>query len=197
MKKALLLALFGMFLAIQPAWAEEMPTYGPNTPSPQPVLDTPHSLLQPVYRFWSSTHKAHFYTMSKNEKKHIEKVYSQNVWRYEGVACKAFREKIPNTAPVYRFWSNVNERHFYTMNKDEKDALVNGAYPEAKWCYEGIAWYAEEDPKRNNNPVYRFYSQANKVHFYTMSKDEKDALIKGVYQEAKWRYEGIAWYGRD
>ena len=42
--------------------------------------------------------------------------------------------------PVYRFWSGELGCHFYTMDKDEKDKLVD-VYSHV-WTFEDIAWYA-------------------------------------------------------
>lgn len=41
---------------------------------------------KPVYRFWSSAHTAHFFTMSEAEKNQIIQTYPESVWKYEGVA---------------------------------------------------------------------------------------------------------------
>ncbi len=153
------------------------------------------STSKPIYRFWSDEQKAHFYTMNKSEKEFMERTYPQNVWRYEGVGYQSFDKEAFFNTPIYRFWSDTNRKHFYTMSKAERDMIINGAYPEAKWKYEGIAWYAEKSKKSNNKPVYRFYSQNKKAHFFTISKAEKERTEK-IYPEEEWRYEGIAWYGR-
>ena len=42
--------------------------------------------LSPIYRFWSDTQRGHFYTISSDEKNHIQATYPTNVWRYEGIA---------------------------------------------------------------------------------------------------------------
>lgn len=42
----------------------------------------------PVYRFWSSTYKGHFYTVSEAEKNNVISTMS-NIWTYEGIAYYA------------------------------------------------------------------------------------------------------------
>lgn len=45
----------------------------------------------PVHRFWSTTKQSHFYTISESEKDQIIDTYDERVWRYEGVAFRAFQ----------------------------------------------------------------------------------------------------------
>jgi hypothetical protein len=39
--------------------------------------------------------------------------------------------------PVYRFWSQVLECHFYTVSEEEEDNLIKN-YPHI-WTFEGVA----------------------------------------------------------
>lgn len=104
--------------------------------------DATDSNARPVYRFWSPTLFTHFYTISRDERDKLIDKFSA-VWAYEGVAFHAFPVGgEPDWAkPVYRFWSAVNETHFYTISESERDKLL--ADP-ATWIYEDIAWYAGE-----------------------------------------------------
>ena len=47
----------------------------------------------------------------------------------------------------------------------------------------------------NTTPIYRFYSNKAKAHFFTISESEKDFIISnyesGIWD---WRYEGVAYY---
>ena len=96
------------------------------------------------------------------------------------------------TSPVYRFWSPVNSRHFYTMVEAEKDKLID-IYAHV-WTYEGIGYYAfaAEDSEPGLVPVYRFWSPVLVAHFYTISESERDKLIN-IYPHV-WTPEGIAFY---
>lgn len=95
-------------------------------------------------------------------------------------------------AEVYRFWSPVSSRHFYTIDLAERDKLINN-YADV-WTYEGVAYYAfatEADP--NVTPVYRFWSPSLGSHFYTTSRAERDKLTD-LYSPDIWTYEGVAFY---
>jgi predicted phosphodiesterase len=93
--------------------------------------------------------------------------------------------------PVWRFWSPVLGRHFYTLNDAEKQLLLS-EYAHV-WTYEGVAFRAfasNDDP--NLAPVYRFWSGLLSAHFYTLYEGEKDWLITN-YPDV-WTYEGVAFY---
>jgi pimeloyl-ACP methyl ester carboxylesterase len=80
-------------------------------------------------------------------------------------------------APVFRFWSPVHSRHFYTASRSERDTL-RADYPED--CEPGLA------------AVYRFWSPSLSGHFYTISEAEKDMLIRDF--PSVWTFEGTAFY---
>jgi hypothetical protein len=92
---------------------------------------------------------------------------------------------------VFRFWSPVASRHFYTISVAERDHVI--ATYEAHWTYEGPAFLAyATDHVDGLVPVYRFWSPTLLSHFYTISEEEKDSVIVN-YPEV-WVYEGIAFY---
>ena len=93
-------------------------------------------------------------------------------------------------APVYRFWSPLTERHFYTINRGERDKLIRD-YSYA-WTYESIAFYASTCPLDGVVPVYRFWSEKRCSHFWTI--DEKEAQKLAREAPDLWAYEGIAFY---
>jgi len=101
--------------------------------------NTPGSL--PVYRFWSQSASAHFYTISEAEKDGLIRDFP-HVWAFEGTAFYAYPEgaQPAGTSPVYRFWSDASSSHFYTISEAERDILVRD-FPHV-WTLEGIAWYA-------------------------------------------------------
>jgi hypothetical protein len=93
--------------------------------------------------------------------------------------------------PVYRFWSPVLSRHFYTISGTERDKLVNN-YAHV-WSYEGIVYYAFADGAQPGvAPVYRFWSGTLNTHFYTSSVNEKTKLIDNF--SATWTFEGVGFY---
>ena len=98
---------------------------------------------QPLYRFWSPIFGGHFYTASEAEKNDVISKYP-GVWNYEGAVGWVLPNKDtrrPNAMPVYRFWSNQYNRHFYTISEAEKNDVIS-KYP-GVWNYEGIAYWAE------------------------------------------------------
>jgi hypothetical protein len=97
--------------------------------------------LKPVYRFWSGDLGVHFYTISEQEKDVVIRDYTYT-WTFEGIAFYAYPpgQQPAGALPVYRFWSQVGSRHFYTISEQEKQMIVDQyAY---YWGLEGIAWYA-------------------------------------------------------
>jgi len=96
----------------------------------------------PVYRFWSDLYSGHFYTSSEEERDLVIELYSDDVWRYEGVAYYAYNSPTDTTSPVYRFWSDLFTHHFYTASEEERDLVIE-LYSDDVWRYEGVAYYAE------------------------------------------------------
>ncbi len=147
---------------------------------------------QAVYRFWSPKNESHFYTASDAEKNYVINNYDDYTWTYEGIAYYAFINQQDNSYPVYRFWSAKNQTHFYTINNNEKNIVINN-YDDYVWKYEGIAFYAYINKYNNNRPLYRFWSPRNESHFFTASYNEKMNVINN-YDDYIWKYEGIGFY---
>lgn len=92
---------------------------------------------------------------------------------------------------VYRFWSPVTGKHFYTTSEDEKNVLVNEY--STTWTFEGLAFRATTAaPLPGLSPVYKFWAKDGQTQFYTISEAEKDSLL-GAYAHA-YRYDGVAFY---
>jgi hypothetical protein len=110
---------------------------------------------------------------------------SHNEGQYSAAAS------VTTPGPVYRFWSPVLQRHFYTIKEGEKNKLINN-YSDT-WTYEQVAYYAfagTTDPSAA--PVYRFWSASLKTHFYTIQEGEKNKLLS-QYADV-WTPEGVAFY---
>lgn len=147
--------------------------------------------LLPVYRFWSDSKKHHFFTINHSEKANIQNTYSSNVWRYEKPSFFASRSEVCDGTPVYRFWSDTKQGHFYTINEGERNAII-ATYASNIWRYEGVAYCAHNSPI-TSTPVYRFWSDTQQGHFYTADASERDNIINS-YPSNVWRYEGIAFW---
>ena len=98
----------------------------------------------------------------------------------------------PNARPVYHFTSETLTPHFYTIDRAERDKLID-EQPDV-WTYEGRAFSAYPEGKQPDGatPVYRFWSDLLGTHFYTMNESEKEAFLKDYPDLCQ--YQGIAWY---
>ena len=82
----------------------------------------------PVYRFYSAGFQSHFYTIDPAERDRILAQWSRD-WSYEGVAYTAYRTQVAGTVPLYRFWSDSFNGHFYTASQSERDR-VRATWPD-------------------------------------------------------------------
>lgn len=145
-----------------------------------------------VYRFWSDEKQTHFYTASAAERDFVMRNYPSFVWRYEGVGFGAFAEPTAGTVPVFRFWSNTGQSHFYTASAVERDFVIAN-YPDDVWAYEGVAFhvYPVTASTSETRVVDRFWSPRHQNHFYTASASESE-FVKQAYPDFTWTFEGSA-----
>lgn len=92
--------------------------------------------------------------------------------------------------PVYRFWSPRFHGHHFTISEAEK-ANIERTWPD-DWDYEQVAYYAFEKQAPGTVPVYRFWSEKHKGHFFTISEAEVKEM--GERWPGVWESEGIAFY---
>ncbi len=88
--------------------------------------------------------------------------------------------------PVYRFWNDNTNDHFYTISESERDKLIE----QGEYKYEGIEFYVFDSKEADTSPIYRLWSSSRTDHHYTASAGEKDRLL-GI---EGWEYERIAFY---
>jgi len=99
--------------------------------------------------------------------------------------------RVDTFTDVYRFYSDSKKTHFYTISKAERNSILQN---DKSWDFEGEAFTASSEASASSpSPVYRFYSENYGGHFYTISEQEKDALIAN---DPNWAFEGIAYYAR-
>jgi len=96
-----------------------------------------------------------------------------------------------NYLPISRFWSNMYNGHLYATGEEAKSVIRD--YPSNIWKYEGIVYHAFRTNVIDTLPVYRFWSDTYRSHFYTQSEDEKNYVISN-YPTNIWRYEGVVFY---
>ncbi|MCI1833697.1 MAG: hypothetical protein LKI78_02530 [Bifidobacterium tibiigranuli] len=87
--------------------------------------------------------------------------------------------------PVYRVYNRRSGLHHYTMNADERYALIN-----LGWSDESTSFYAAGQGSSSGlAPVYREYNPHNGNHNWTLNQAEHNKLVS-----LGWRSEGVAWY---
>lgn len=147
-----------------------------------------------IFRFWSDLHQHHFFTISAAEKDQVVATFADNVWRLEGVGFQGFTEQSAGLLPVYRFWSDQKQVHFYTISEAEKDNVV-ATFADDVWRLEGVAYYAYSTPQADNAsmPLYRFWSDTMQGHFFTTSAEERDQIL-ATFPDNVWRLEGTAFH---
>jgi hypothetical protein len=148
-----------------------------------------------VHRFWSDKLQTHFYTISESEKAYVLATYA-NTWAYEGTVFQASELSggtcASGLSPVYRFWSDPLQRHFYTISTTERD-YVMANYPNTWNNYEGAVYCASTTPQVGTIPMYRFWSDSKSAHFYTVSSSER-AFVSANWG-ATWNHdEGLVFY---
>lgn len=149
-----------------------------------------------VHQFWSDKNQNHFYTARDDEKNTVLGTYPPSVWKYERIAFRALDTQleypgVKEVVPVYRFWSDNLQGHFYTIDESERQRLIDN--PSLGWKYEFIAFKAlKTQIGQYTMPLFRFWSDKLQAHFYTISTSERDDLINNPNR--MWKYEGIVFY---
>jgi hypothetical protein len=93
---------------------------------------------------------------------------------------------------VFRFWSPVLSRHFYTVSDLERRRLIRD-YGDV-WVYEEGAGFETfvDDSNPDTRPVHRFWAPEHGTYFYTIDEQEKNRLIDE--HSDVWVYEGVVFY---
>jgi hypothetical protein len=122
----------------------------------------------------------------KYEVRTRDKSTNQNVTAYSASASAA------TASPVYRFWKQSDNTHFYTIKESERLKLIKN-YSDV-YTYEGVAFYAyvKDLPPAGTLPVYRFWKPSDSTHFYTIDEGERQKLIKDY--SSVYTFEGVAYY---
>lgn len=143
---------------------------------------------QPVYRFWSEYNKTHFYTINADERNGLIFTHPPQEWRYEGPVYYAFTANTAGATPLYRFWSDTYHGHFYTVDSNERDYVINN-YPQNVWKYEDVAFYVYPlSYSGSSQTVDRFWSDTYHHHFYTANQSESNNVQTTMSNI--WTYEG-------
>lgn len=156
----------------------------------------------------SPASSSYFYTVSADEAAYVR---SQANWPWvEKTATFEAAHSNPNDAvPVFRFWSDKTQSHFFTISAAEKAQIIDWSSTGKNgydWKYEGENFkvYTSSTPTdalgKAAIPVYRAwmddkdFNPANGVvggHFFTADRAAYDAMVKLVGVTG----EGVAFYG--
>lgn len=94
----------------------------------------------------------------------------------------------PVTAsPLYRFYNNSCDYHFYTADPDER-----ANQKKQGWTEEQMVGYVFRQPAPGTAPLYRLHKYLGGCdsYFYTLNKSEAD----NAAQNLAWTFEGVACY---
>jgi hypothetical protein len=89
---------------------------------------------------------------------------------------------------VWRFYSKKYRGHFFTIDEEEKQNLID---TNPNWKFEGGAYKAYTNQAPGTVPLYRFYSKKYSGHFFTIDEEEMETVRD---TNPNWKYEGIAYY---
>jgi endo-chitodextinase len=140
----------------------------------------------PVYRFYNSTTRAHFYTASRSERDSMRA--TNTAFTYEGTVFGALTSEMDGAIAVFRFFNTVTKAHFYTADPRERDYVI--ATFGSQVPYEGIAYYVYPKESAKGRNLYRFYGTVTKVHFFTATEAERDLVLA---TQPTYTYEGVAY----
>lgn len=150
-----------------------------NRPNLRQMISRSGTLVRtvPLYRYWNPQIGDHFYTTNWRE---LER--GRSGWRYEGIQCYVFPQRIRGSVPLYRYWNPRIGDHFYTTNWHELGRGRSG------WRYEGVQAYVFSGRPASTVPLYRYWNPRIGDHFYTTNWRELRLGRSG------WRYESIQCY---
>ena len=141
-----------------------------------------------IYRFFNRETGSHFYTASEIEKNSVINNLSNYI--FEGVAYEAADPiaGMDSASVVHRFLNQNTGVHLYTIDKIEKDYIVENL---SNYSYEGEVFTAYGSQVEETIPIYRFYNSAIDAHFYTASDIERENVENNLLN---YSYEGVAYY---
>ncbi|NBC32949.1 MAG: hypothetical protein GVY13_09770 [Alphaproteobacteria bacterium] len=141
-----------------------------------------------VHRFFNSESGRHFYTASKDEGEFV----LNNIDSFVLEEASSFFSASPvefGASPVFRFFNEDTGVHFYTINEDEKDFVIQN---NDQFVFEGTgfhAWDTEIAPT-NSSEVHRFFNPGTGSHFFATS--EEAAFVQENLPQ--FQYEGVAFH---
>jgi len=165
--------------------------YIPSNPFPGSIT---------IYRFFNPLASDHFYTTHENE---LDSKHHQSPIKYsqEGILGYTIKSDAPRlivpgsyfTKPVYRYFQERFLDHFYTTDSTEIGTTSFGKYGNHEYKCEGVAFKVSAVQIEDTVPIYRYWNEKDKDHFYTTNIKEIDITTVGM-EKGGWKCEGIVGY---
>lgn len=143
-----------------------------------------------LHKFYQIENGSYFFTASPEEAAAVFNNLPN--WKYQGPAFITLGDpKGKGNKPVYRFRNKYANTHFYTITESEKANVIATL---SDWYeHEGVAFFGRTDQPKGYKPVYRFWLAKTASHYFTISENEKEYLIR--YADPEYiAYEGVAWF---
>jgi len=144
--------------------------------------------LAPVNRYYNEATHDHHYTANP-----VENV-TQYGYKHEGVLGYIVAQQSPGTIPVFRYWNEQTKDHFFTTNPQEIGTTTEGQTGNHGYKSEGILGFVLQSQADTFVPVYRYWHEGNKDHFYTTNAGEIGATNPGQVGNHGYKSEGISYY---
>lgn len=140
----------------------------------------------PVHRFFQFDRGFHFYTISEAEREDItdRSATGELQYNYENVAFNVLASdtdtltgaSIEGALPVYRFFNTQTGAHFYTMDENEKNVIIDTL---DNYNFEGEAYYAfaSESAILETVPLYRMLNTQTGSHLFTINRGEFETIL--------------------
>lgn len=157
-------------------------TQAPTTPEPE-ATDVPEAPAEEAPGEVEPATPAPAQTESTEAPAVVEATQEAPIAELESAAS-------PGPVAVYRFWSPKHGSHFFTADVNERNAVAEN-WP-GVWAYEKVAFGAYTEQVPGTQPVYRFWSEVYKTHFYTISETEKNTILERWPND--WKLEGVAYW---
>jgi hypothetical protein len=145
--------------------------------------------LTPFQHFQKAFSGAHAYALGSDKFDELNSGSDGN-WTFVGTSHQLISNPVTGSQPVFRLENKDDRFDFFTLSEAELTLILRKR--SQTFEYGGIAAFAYPGPISASKPVFRFRSQENHSHFFTIDESEKDLLIA---TDGDLQYEGIAWWG--
>jgi hypothetical protein len=145
-----------------------------------------------VHYYWHEGHHDHFYTTNPGEigTTTLGQVGNHG-YKSEKASFSVFTHPHHGLIPVYRYWHEGHHDHFYTANAGEIGTTNPGQTGNHGYKSEGILGYVSPHEFPGSIPIYRYWHEGTKDHFYTINAGEIGTTTVGQTGNHGYKYEGV------